>query len=112
MYDIKAEITLIATQEGGTGLFFPLIGVGKSTLLKLLSRILQPQLRVQSSWMGKQFTAKQHRWWLKNWLSCRNTNVLGAVLTPSTDPLTQSLLAGAVLGLYFGGIGMVKLLGK
>lgn len=38
--------------------------------------------------------------------------VLGAVLTPSTDPLTQSLLAGAVLGLYFGGIGMVKLIGK
>ena len=38
--------------------------------------------------------------------------VLGAVLTPSTDPLTQSLLAGAVLGLYFGGLGLVKLLGK
>jgi len=38
--------------------------------------------------------------------------VLGAVLTPSTDPLTQSLLAGAVLGLYFGGIGLVKLSGK
>ena len=38
--------------------------------------------------------------------------VLGAILTPSTDPLTQSLLAGAVLGLYFGGIGAVKLLGK
>lgn len=38
--------------------------------------------------------------------------VLGAVLTPSTDPLTQSLLAGAVLGLYFGGIGCVRLLGK
>jgi len=38
--------------------------------------------------------------------------VLGAVLTPSTDPLTQSLLAGAVLGLYFGGVGLVKLLGK
>jgi sec-independent protein translocase protein TatC len=35
--------------------------------------------------------------------------ILGAILTPSTDPLTQSLLAGAVLGLYFGGIGMVKL---
>jgi sec-independent protein translocase protein TatC len=41
-----------------------------------------------------------------------SATVLGAVLTPSTDPLTQSLLAGAVLGLYFGGIGMVKLLGK
>ncbi|MBE9179495.1 twin-arginine translocase subunit TatC [Oculatella sp. LEGE 06141] len=38
--------------------------------------------------------------------------VLGAVLTPSTDPVTQSLLAGAVLGLYFGGIGMVKLIGR
>lgn len=38
--------------------------------------------------------------------------VLGAVLTPSTDPLTQTLLAGAVLGLYFGGVGLVKLLGK
>ncbi|OUC13735.1 MAG: twin arginine-targeting protein translocase TatC [Alkalinema sp. CACIAM 70d] len=38
--------------------------------------------------------------------------VLGAVLTPSTDPLTQSLLGGAVLALYFSGIGLVKLLGK
>lgn len=36
--------------------------------------------------------------------------VLGAILTPSTDPLTQSLLAGAVIGLYFGGIGLVFLL--
>lgn len=38
--------------------------------------------------------------------------ILGAVLTPSTDPITQSLLAGAVLGLYFGGVGMVVLLGR
>ncbi|MGB3401961.1 MAG: twin-arginine translocase subunit TatC [Microcoleaceae cyanobacterium] len=38
--------------------------------------------------------------------------VLGAVLTPSTDPLTQSLLGGAVASLYFGGIGLVKLLGN
>jgi sec-independent protein translocase protein TatC len=38
--------------------------------------------------------------------------ILGAILTPSTDPLTQSLLAGAVLGLYFGGIGVVKLTGN
>jgi sec-independent protein translocase protein TatC len=38
--------------------------------------------------------------------------IAGAILTPSTDPLTQSLLAGAVLGLYFSGIGIVKLLGK
>ncbi|MEB3145607.1 MAG: twin-arginine translocase subunit TatC, partial [Cylindrospermopsis raciborskii 1523720] len=38
--------------------------------------------------------------------------ILGAVLTPSTDPLTQSLLAGAVLALYFGGVGLVKLTEK
>jgi sec-independent protein translocase protein TatC len=38
--------------------------------------------------------------------------VLGAVITPSTDPLTQMLLAGAVSGLYFGGAGAVKLLGR
>lgn len=38
--------------------------------------------------------------------------VVGAVLTPSTDPLTQSLLGGAIVTLYFGGIGLVKLLGK
>lgn len=33
--------------------------------------------------------------------------VLGAVLTPSTDPLTQSLLGGAVLALYMVGTGLV-----
>ena len=38
--------------------------------------------------------------------------VLGAVLTPSTDPMTQSLLAGAVGILYFGGIFLVKAMGK
>lgn len=38
--------------------------------------------------------------------------VLGAVLTPSTDPLTQCLLGGAVVGLYFGGTGLVLLLGR
>jgi sec-independent protein translocase protein TatC len=38
--------------------------------------------------------------------------ILGAVLTPSTDPLTQSLLGGAVVGLYLGGTGLVMLLGR
>ncbi|MEC4819561.1 MAG: twin-arginine translocase subunit TatC [Scytonema sp. PMC 1069.18] len=38
--------------------------------------------------------------------------ILGAILTPSTDPVTQSLLAGAVMSLYFGGIGLVKVTGK
>jgi sec-independent protein translocase protein TatC len=38
--------------------------------------------------------------------------IVGAVITPSTDPLTQSLLGGAIVVLYFGGIGLVRLLGK
>ncbi|MDJ0554703.1 MAG: twin-arginine translocase subunit TatC [Microcoleaceae cyanobacterium MO_207.B10] len=38
--------------------------------------------------------------------------ILGAVLTPSTDPLTQSLLGGAVVVLYLGGSFVVKLLGR
>ena len=38
--------------------------------------------------------------------------IAGAILTPSTDPLTQSLLAGAVTFLYFLGIVLVKVMGK
>ncbi len=37
--------------------------------------------------------------------------IAGAVLTPSTDPLTQSLLAGAVTFLYLLGVGLVKVMG-
>ena len=35
--------------------------------------------------------------------------VAAAVLTPSTDPFTQSLLAAPLIGLYLGGAGMVRL---
>ncbi|MBF2098431.1 MAG: twin-arginine translocase subunit TatC [Gloeomargaritaceae cyanobacterium C42_A2020_066] len=35
--------------------------------------------------------------------------ILGAVLTPSTDPLTQVLLGGAIAGLYLGGVGLLVL---
>ncbi|KAK6132065.1 hypothetical protein DH2020_034186 [Rehmannia glutinosa] len=38
--------------------------------------------------------------------------VAAAILTPSTDPLTQMLLAGPLMGLYLGGASMVKLLGR
>ena len=36
--------------------------------------------------------------------------VVAAVLTPSTDPLTQMLLAGPLIGLYLGGAFLVKFL--
>ncbi|KAK7280401.1 hypothetical protein RJT34_25465 [Clitoria ternatea] len=38
--------------------------------------------------------------------------VAAAVVTPSTDPLTQVLLAAPLLGLYVGGAWMVKLTGR
>lgn len=34
--------------------------------------------------------------------------IVAAVLTPSTDPLTQMLLAGPLIGLYLGGAFLVK----
>nr|YP_010336584.1 Sec-independent translocase component C [Rhodospora sordida]UNJ14990.1 Sec-independent translocase component C [Rhodospora sordida] len=38
--------------------------------------------------------------------------VLAAILTPSTDPVTQGLFALAVVFLYFSGIGILFILGK
>jgi sec-independent protein translocase protein TatC len=38
--------------------------------------------------------------------------VAAAVLTPSTDPFTQALLAIPLVGLYMGGAGLVKVLEK
>lgn len=36
--------------------------------------------------------------------------IAAAILTPSTDPLTQCLLAGPLIGLYIGGAFLVKFL--
>ena len=38
------------------------------------------------------------------------STILGAILTPSTDPLTQMLLSLAILLLYFSGVGMLFLI--
>ena len=38
------------------------------------------------------------------------STVLGAILTPSTDPLTQLLLSSAILILYFSGLGILFLI--
>ena len=37
---------------------------------------------------------------------------LAAIITPSTDPVTQILMSGALLALYLGGSGIVLLLEK
>jgi len=38
--------------------------------------------------------------------------IIAAIITPSTDPITQILLSGALLSLYLGGSGFVILLKK
>ena len=38
------------------------------------------------------------------------STVIGAILTPSTDPLTQLLLSTAILLLYFSGVGILFLI--
>ena len=38
------------------------------------------------------------------------STIIGAILTPSTDPLTQLLLSGAILALYFSGAGILLLI--
>ena len=38
------------------------------------------------------------------------STIVGAILTPSTDPLTQLLLSGAILFLYFSGAGILLLI--
>ena len=38
------------------------------------------------------------------------STIIGAILTPSTDPLTQSLLSVAILMLYFSGVGVLFLI--
>jgi sec-independent protein translocase protein TatC len=40
------------------------------------------------------------------------STILGAILTPSTDPLTQLLLSIAILMLYFTGLGILFLIKK
>ncbi len=38
------------------------------------------------------------------------STIIGAILTPSTDPLTQLLLSTAILLLYFSGVGILLLI--
>ena len=40
------------------------------------------------------------------------STIIGAILTPSTDPITQIFLSGAILLLYFSGAGVLILLNK
>jgi sec-independent protein translocase protein TatC len=38
------------------------------------------------------------------------STILGAILTPSTDPLTQLLLSFAIIVLYISGLGILFLI--
>ena len=58
---------------------------------------------------------RNRKWGLVRQLASKRehrSTVAAAVLTPSTDPFTQALLALPLVGLYFGGAGMVTLYEK
>jgi len=38
------------------------------------------------------------------------STIIAAIITPSTDPITQILMSIALLGLYIGGAGLVIIL--
>lgn len=40
------------------------------------------------------------------------STILGAILTPSTDPITQMIMSTAILALYFSGISILAILKK
>jgi sec-independent protein translocase protein TatC len=40
------------------------------------------------------------------------STILAAIITPSTDPITQILLTIALLALYLGGAGIVTVINK
>ncbi len=56
--------------------------------------------------MGLVRSAKLLGWWRYAIIMAA---VVGAVVTPSVDPITQTFLGGAILTLYFVGIGLAKL---
>ncbi len=92
MWSIERYFEFILVLLFGTGLIFQI-----------------PILQIVLSLLGILSSEKM----LSGWRYVVVTSVIvGAIITPSTDPLTQSLLAGAVLLLYFGGSGVVKLLGR
>jgi sec-independent protein translocase protein TatC len=50
------------------------------------------------------------RWLILQWRwTVLSAFVLGAIVTPTLDPVTQALVAGPVIGLYIVGIGLSKI---
>ncbi|MBO9998619.1 MAG: twin-arginine translocase subunit TatC [Cyanobacteria bacterium SID2] len=84
----------------------------KLILLLLFSTGLAFQVPVVQALLGALGIVSSQQMWSGWRYVVLGAAVLGAVLTPSTDPLTQGLLGGAVVTLYFSGIGLVKLMGK
>ena len=78
-------------------------------LLKTALAFQIPALQVLLGLLGLVSSQKMLSGWRYIFLGAV---VLGAVLTPSGDPLTQGIVGGTILGLYFGGVGVLRLLGR
>jgi len=56
-----------------------------------------------------QLVSSQQMFSVWRWVVVGST-IAAAVLTPSTDPFTQALLAIPLVGLYFGGAAVVRVI--
>ncbi|WP_218080725.1 twin-arginine translocase subunit TatC [Anthocerotibacter panamensis] len=96
----------IAAQNYTIGAYFNLIFVlmlGTGVIFQL------PILQVGLGLAGLVDSRRMLSWWRYVILGAF---VVGAVVTPSTDPVTQTLLSGAVCLLFFSGVFALKLLGR
>lgn len=90
----------------------PLIGVRKYidfvTRLMFITGVVfeMPLLIMGLAKLGIVRSSKLLGWWRYAIVSAV---VVGGVVTPSVDPVTQGLLAGAILALYFVGVVLAKL---
>lgn len=94
------------------GIGAPLIGVG--TYFDFVTRLLLvtglvfelPLVIMGMAKIGVVTSTKLLGWWR---YAIIFAFVLAAVVTPSIDPITQSLVAGPIIVLYFAGIALAKL---
>ncbi len=94
------------------GIGEPLISAGKyfdfvTRLLLITGLVFElPLVIMGMAKIGVVTSSKLWGWWR---YAIIFAFVLAAVVTPSIDPVTQSLVAGPIIVLYFAGIGLAKL---
>jgi len=108
--ELPPALGFLLNPPGGIG--DPLIGAGKyfsfvTRLLLVTGLVFELPLVVMGmAKLGVVNSRKLLGWWRHAIIVAF---VAAAIVTPSIDPVTQSLVAGPIIVLYFAGIGLAKL---